>query len=105
MTYTYKTASGKVIKTYSYKDLRKSTYSVDLNGMMSAETFIDAEDMSDYPVFTGYDEEGKLLPNGRYKVEITAKSALVHHRRSCKNVSANAISYSGMRSISPISQL
>ncbi|MGN0312615.1 MAG: S8 family serine peptidase [Lachnospiraceae bacterium] len=76
MTYVYKTSSGKVIKTYSYKDLRKSTYSADLDGMVPTEMYIDAEDMSGYPVFTGYDEEGNLLPNGKYKVEITAKSAL-----------------------------
>ncbi len=73
-TYTYKNSKGKVIKTYTYNNLRKTVY--DTESALPMEAYIPAETPEEYPIFTGYDENGKILPNGKYTVEIKATSTL-----------------------------
>ena len=74
LTYTYRNSKGTVIKRNSYTNIPKSFLSE--TGILPAEAFLEGESLDDLPIFTGYDKDGKLLPNGTYTLEIEAKSAM-----------------------------
>ncbi len=69
LTYEYKNANGKVVKSQTNKWASKSTYSASYNAIFYAEA------KSGYVNFDGRDNNGNMLPDGQYTLEQSATTA------------------------------
>lgn len=71
LTYDYTDGNGKVVRSYSYDHVSKSTLNVTSNAVLYAEARIG----SGAGAFDGKDNDGKNLPDGTYTLQQTATTA------------------------------